>query len=68
MLVECHSSVGSVPDLRTEGRMFDPRLGQYSFIGLIIVIGFDNGYIGKQTVVWKKYIVRNSAEKNPRKA
>ena len=24
-----HSSVGSVPDLTTEGRWFDPRLGQY---------------------------------------
>ena len=35
---EPHSSVGSVADLRTGGRWFDPRLGQYSFRGLIIVI------------------------------
>ena len=35
---EPHSSVGSVVDLRTEGRWFDPRLGQYSFRGLMIVI------------------------------
>ena len=25
-------------DLRTTGRWFDPRLGQYSFLGLLIVI------------------------------
>ena len=35
---EPHSSVGSVQDLRTRGRWFDPRLGQYSFRGLMIVI------------------------------
>ena len=35
---EFHSSVGSVADLRTGGRWFDPRLGQYSFRGLMIVI------------------------------
>ena len=28
---EPHSSVGSSKDLRTGGRSFDPRLGQYSF-------------------------------------
>ena len=33
-----HSSVGSVADLRTGGRWFDPRLGQYSLRGLMIVI------------------------------
>ena len=32
------SSVGSVADLRTGGRWFDPRLGQYSFQRLTIVI------------------------------
>ena len=32
------SSVGSVADLRTGGRWFDPRLGQYSFRGLMVVI------------------------------
>ena len=37
-LGEPHSSVGSVADLRTGGRFFDPRLGQYSFRGLVIVI------------------------------
>ena len=35
---EPHSSVGSVADLRTGGRWFDPRLGQYSFRGLMIAI------------------------------
>ena len=35
---EPHSSVDSVGDLRTGGRLFNPRLGQYSFQGLMIVI------------------------------
>ena len=64
---EPHSSVGSVADLRTGGRWFDPRLGQYSFRGLMIshcdrihssltgVLCFDNGYVGKQRVTWKEY-------------
>ena len=64
---EPHSPVGSVADLRTGGRWFDPRLGQYSFRGLMIVIAtgfffsltavrcFDNGYVGKQQVAWKEY-------------
>ena len=33
-----HSSVISVADMRTRGRWFDPRVGQYSFQGLMIVI------------------------------
>ena len=33
---EPHSSVGSIADLRTGGRWFDPLLGQYSFRGLMI--------------------------------
>ena len=33
-----HSSVGSIVDLRIRGRCFDPRLGKYSFHGLMIVI------------------------------
>ena len=35
---EPHSSVGSVADLRTGGRWFDPWLSQYSVRGLMIVI------------------------------
>ena len=35
---EPHSSVGSVADLRTGDRWFDPRHGQYSFRELMIVI------------------------------
>ena len=34
---EPHSSVGSIADLGT-GRWFNPRLGQYSFRGLMIAI------------------------------
>ena len=35
---EPHSTVGSVTDLRNRGRWFDPRLGQYSVQGLMMVI------------------------------
>ena len=35
---QSNSSVGSVADLRTGGHWFDPRLAQYSFQGLMIVI------------------------------
>ena len=38
ILAEPHSSIGGVADLRTGGRWIDPRLGQYSFRGLMIVI------------------------------
>ena len=34
---EFHSSFGSVADLRTGGRWFGPRLGQYSSGGLMVV-------------------------------
>ena len=34
---ESHSSVSSIVDLRTGSHWFDPRLGQYSLRGLIIV-------------------------------
>ena len=35
---DAYSSVGRVADLSIGGRWFDPRLGQYSFRGLMIVI------------------------------
>ena len=35
---EPHSSVGSVADLRTRDRWFDPRFGKYSFRELMIVV------------------------------
>ena len=62
-VAEPHSSVGSVADLRTGGRWFDCRLGQYSFgshcdrihSSLIAVRCFDNDYVGKQPVAWKEY-------------
>ena len=37
-IAEPHSTVGSVADVRTGGRWFDPLLSQYSFRGLMIVI------------------------------
>ena len=64
-----HSSVSSIADLRT-GHWFDPRLSQYSFLRLMIVIAtgfiplsllavrcFDNGYVGRQPVAWEEYCV-----------
>ena len=42
LIAEPHSSVGSVADLR-RARWFDPRLGQYSFGGLMIVV--ETGFI-----------------------
>ena len=63
--VKPHSSVGSIAYF-SRGRWFNPRLGQYSFWGLMIVIAtgfiplttvpwFDNSYVGKQPVAWKEY-------------
>ena len=41
MTTEPHSSVGSVAALRIRGCWFDPLLGQYSFLELIVIaIGF----------------------------
>ena len=77
LYAEPHSSVSSGADLRTGGRWFDPRLGHYSFRGLMIVIAtglillsliavrcFDNGNVGKQPVAWKEYC---TGSKNSRK-
>ena len=35
---ELHSSVSCVADWKAGGRWFDPRLSQYSFLGLITVV------------------------------
>ena len=77
--VEPHSSVGSIVDLRTGGRWFDPWLGQYSFQGLMMVIA--TGFIPlsllsvvSTMVLWEssqwlgKNIVRSTGKKNSRKA
>ena len=76
---ESHSSVGSVQDWRTGGRWFDPRLGQYSFRGLMIVIATEFIPLSPLSavsamVMWKsskwlgKNIVRSTGKKNSRKA
>ena len=76
---EPHSSVGSVVDLRTGCCLFDPRLGQYSFQGLmmVIVIGFvpfSLLSVVSTMGVWEssqwlgKNIVRSTGYKNSRKA
>ena len=69
---EPHSSVGSVADLRIEGRWFDPWLGQYFFQRLMIVIA--TGFIPlsplyvSTMVMWEsskwlgKNIVRSTGE------
>ena len=79
VLSEPHSSVGSVADLRTGGHWFDPRLGQYSFRRLMIVIA--TGFIplsplsivsrmvmlGKQPAAWKEYCAENWLKGTPGK-
>ena len=73
------SSVGSVSDLRTGGRWFDPRLGQYSFRELMIVIAtkfipVSPLPVGSTTVTWErsqwigKNIVHSTGLQNSRKA
>ena len=59
------SSVGSVADLRTGGRWFDPRARPIFFpridyshcdrihSSLIAVRYFDDGFVGKQPISWK---------------
>ena len=73
-----HSSLGSIADLRTAGRWFDPRLGQYSSRGLIIVIA--TGFIphcclllrqwlsGKAASSLERILCRLLVKKNSRKA
>ena len=76
---ERHCSVGSVADMRTWGRWFDPRLGQYSFQELMIVIVTGFIPLSQLSVVstmamWEssqwlgKNIVRSTGQKNSRKA
>ena len=48
---EPHSLVGSVADVNTGGRWFDPRLGHYSFVGLMIVIATGLIPLSPQSVV-----------------
>ena len=59
------SSVGSVGDLRTGGRWFDPRSIFFPRIddshfdrihsSLAAVRCFDSGYVGTQPAAWKEY-------------
>ena len=78
-VAEPHSSVGSVADLRTRGRWFDPRLSQYPFRGLLIVIATTCILLSPLSVVpimvmWEsshwlgKNIVRSTGKKKSRKA
>ena len=59
-----HSSVCSVADLRTGGRWFDPRLGQYSFRRLVIVIVVGFIFLPKLSVVSIMWESRQWLEKN----
>ena len=79
IITEPHSSVGSVADLRTGGHMFNPRLGKYSFLGLMILIAIGFIPLSPLSVVsttvmlesshWLgKNIVRSTGQKNSRKA
>ena len=55
-----HSSVCSVADLRTGGRRFDPRLGQYSFLGFMIFIA--TGFIPNRCPFYRQMVMRESSE------
>ena len=79
LLVEPHSTVGSVVDLRTGGCWFDPWLSQYSFRGLMIVIATGFIPLSQQSVVstmvkWEssqwlgKNIVQSTGKRNSGKA
>ena len=50
-VAEQHCSVGSIADLRAGDRWFHPRLGQYSFRGLIIDIA--TGFIVSTMGMWE---------------
>ena len=67
VVAERHSSLGSVQDLRTGGRWYDP-LARPIFLprfddshcdknhsSFTAVHCFDNGYVVKQPVAWKEY-------------
>ena len=68
---EPHSSVGSVLDLRTKGRWFDPRARPKLFprisesqcdrihSSLTAAHCFNNDYVGNQPVAWKENWAEN---------
>ena len=76
---EPHSSFGSVVNLRTGGRWFDPRLGQFSFQGSMTVIATGFIPLSPRSVVttmvmwessqWfgKNIVQSTSLKRNPRK-
>ena len=62
----CHSSspnssVGSVADLRTEGRWFDPQPGQYSFRGLMIVIARKDSFLSHRCPLFRQWLCEKAA-------
>ena len=73
------SAVGSEQNLRIGGRWLDPRLGQYSFQGSVIVIatGFiphsplsivlTMVYVGKHPVAWKEHCAEYWLKRAPGK-
>ena len=56
-----HSSVCHVQDLRIGDRWFDPRLRQYSFQGLVIVIA--TGFIPLHTLFCRRLLCRKAARR-----
>ena len=54
------NSVNSVQNLNTEGRWFDPRLGQYSFRGLAIVIATGLFFLSPLSIVSKMVMWESS--------
>ena len=51
-----HSSVGSVENLRTRGRWFNPQLGQYSGREMMIVTATDSSSITTVHCVKNGYV------------
>ena len=76
MIAKPHGSVSNIADFRTGGCWFDPRLGQHSFPGLMIVIA--TGFIplsllsvvsAMESSQWLgKNIEQSTGLKNSRKA
>ena len=63
MSAEPHGQVHSVQDLRTGSHWFDHLLGQYSFLGLTIVIVTGLIHLStlkKHPVAWKEYCAKCS--------
>ena len=58
-VAEPNSSVDSIADLRTGGSWFDPRVGQYIFRGLMIVIA--KRFLSYHCPLFQQWLCRKAA-------